>query len=322
MRISFLSRLSELADGNSESPKTMVAFDPLMPIPLLVLYTALSFATLTLCSLSFVAICKTKRTPYATKLLAMSLLTYDFLFLVLSCVSKFFDYNDVYVVYHMSRGFQIAAQTVVGAMAIERLFVLNWPYVYLRVATDSAIRWSCFVLCLFSFIQYYGMRTALCYVRDKALNCGTFSIYFMLVSTLIPSTSFISYIKIYKIIKKSSSILPIRQYKGTVACFLVLINATVTQVVCLTLSVVYFTRNSSGIKDSGLVATLADSGNLLNCIMDPLIYVIWFKETRIELLKLIQRVFPCVKQSLETMQNETLWISEGKVKSESCSLDV
>ena len=303
----------------------MLAFDPLMPIPLVVLYTSISFATLILCSLSLVAISRTKKTPYATKLLSVTLLTYDILFLILSCVCKLFDYSDIYVVSHMARGFQIAAQMVVGAMALERLFVLNWPYVYLRVVTGRVIRCACCVLFLFTFTQFYGIRAVMCYLRNKAINCGlTYSVYFILVSTLIPGISFISYIKIYRIIRNSGRQLQlkqtIRQYKGTIASFLVLINATVTQLLCLAFSLLYFARNSNGIKESGLVATLADWGNLLNCIVDPLIYVIWFRETRMELLKLVQGMCPWVKPKIEMMRNEIYHLPTEENISESCKV--
>ena len=251
---------------------------------------------------------RTKKTPYATKILAICLLCYDCLFLILSSVTKFFSFADLYVIVHICRGCQIAAQIVVGGMAIERLFVLNWPYVYLRIATDRLIRITCVTLQCFSILQYVGVRALICYARNKAVNCGNgYAVYFVLVSFLVPIISFVSYIKIYKILRQKgenqlNTRKHIRQYKGTVASFFVLINSTVTQFTTLGLSVLYFVRTASGTKEDGLVANLADCFNLINCIVDPLIYVVWFKETRMEVLKMIKCICPCVTRTIEKMR--------------------
>lgn len=44
----------------------------------------------------------------------------------------------------------------------------------------------------------------------------------------------------------------------------------------------------------GFYGRVADSSNLVNCIVDPLIYVVWFKETRLEILKMVDKVFPYI----------------------------
>ena len=43
----------------------------------------------------------------------------------------------------------------------------------------------------------------------------------------------------------------------------------------------YFVQTANGTKEDGLVANLADCVNLINCIVDPLIYVVWFRDNRI-----------------------------------------
>ena len=287
----------------------MIQFNPLMPISLVVLYVCLASAILILCVLSAIAMARTKKTPYGAKLLSLGLLTYDILFLLFSPVSKLFDFNDVFFIQHATRGFQIAAQVVVGCMALERLFVLNWPYVYLRLMTERRIKVVCIAAIVFGFLQYAVYRGSVCYARNKALNCGlTLATYLVTVSTMLPAASLISFIKIYKIIRRSEDkhhpMHAIRQYKGTVAAFLVLVNTTVSQVVWLGLSVLYFTRTASGAPVDGFMATLADWSYLINCIVDPTIYVIWFSETRMELMKLVKGVCPWVKPRIEGLRVE------------------
>ena len=280
-----------------------------MPISLVALYSCLASAILILCTLSALALYRTKKTPYGAKLLSLGLLTYDILFLLLSLVTKLFDYNDVYPLWHTARGFQFAAQIIVDCMAFERLFVLNWPYVYLRVMTERRIKIVCTATSIFGFLQLAIFRGTACYARNKALNCGfIWATYLVTISIMLPVASFISFIKIYKIIRRSEEkhrpMHAIRQYKGTVAAFLVLVNTTISQIVWLSLSVLYFTRTASGTAEDGFVATLADWANLVNCIVDPAIYVIWFSETRMELLKIVKGICPCVKTKIEKLRME------------------
>ena len=236
-------------------------------------------------------------------------------------MSRCFDYNDVYPIWHASRGFQIAAQIIVGCMAFERLFVLNWPYVYLRVMTEHRTKVACIVVSIFGFFQFAVVRASICYAWSKPLNCGIgWAAYLVTVVIVVPTVSFMSFVKIYKIIRhKKDQHLTIRQYKGTVAAFLVLINTSVSQIMWLGLSVLYFTRTASGKEEDGFVATVT---YLINCIVDPVIYVIWFRETRMELFKLIKVICPCLKPKIEKLRKDIYQISftpgndyEGRSKS-------
>ena len=287
----------------------MIKFNPLMPVSLVVLYLCLASAILILCSLTAVAVYRTKKTPYGAKLLSLGLLTYDILFLLFGIVTKRFEFNDVYMIWHATRGFKIAAQFVVGCMALEILFVLNWPYVYLRVMTERRIKVACTAVITFGFIHYALIRGTVCYARNMAINCGIdLAAYLLTYCIVIPAISFICFIKIYKVIRNSEdkhrSMHAIRQYKGTVAAFLVLVNTTISQIVYLGLSVLYFTRTANGQVADGFVGTLADWSNFVNCIVDPAIYVIWFSETRMELLKLVKGVCPWVKPRIERLRVE------------------
>ena len=298
--------------NNTSTPASesdMIQFNPLMPVSLVVLYWCLSAVILIFCVVSAVAMKRTKRTPYAAKLLSLGLLTYHILFLIVSPVSKLFDLNDSYIIWHAIRGFQIAAQLVVGCVSLERLFVLNWPYVYLRVMTERRTNLVCSFAIIFAFLQYAVYRGSVCYTRNKALYCGlSLGAYLIPLSALVPVVSFVSFIKIYKIIRKSEDIHrtmhSIRQYKGTVATFLVLVNTTISQVIWVSLSVLYLNRSSNGAEEDGLFATLADWGNLLNCTVDPFIYVMWFNETRMQFFKMFKVICPYVRPKIEQLRVE------------------
>ena len=131
--------------NNASTPtpaSAMIQFNPIMPLNLVVLYWCLSAVILIFCVVSSVAMGRTKKTPHGTKLLSLGLLMYDIMFLILSPCSKLFPFNDVFLIWHATRGFQIAAQIIVGCMSLERLFVFNWPYEYLRLRSHRNIRYT------------------------------------------------------------------------------------------------------------------------------------------------------------------------------------
>ena len=47
---------------------------------------------------------------------------------------------------------------------------------------------------------------------------------------------------------------------------------------------------------------ITDFITLVNCYIDPLIYVIWYKETKLELLKVAQTCLPRLKPKIQKMQ--------------------
>ena len=285
----------------------MVTITPVLPMSLLVLYYAISLMTFILCLILFVAIKRTKKTPYATKLLSMGLLLYDCLFLISSCAGKLFTYEDSYYVQHLSRGFQIAGQTLVLGMGLERLFVLNWPYVYLRVVSSRVIRNVCVVIFLVSFLQYVVIRGLVCYSINRMIYCGkTMSVYFISLCCIFLVISVFSYGKIYRIVRQKESTeghrLSLLQYKGTLTSFVYLINATVTQLVHLGISVFFARRAVTQLNGNGLVLVFVDSAYLVSCIIDPLIYVLVFKATRLEVWKLVAFICPSLKPRIEAMR--------------------
>ena len=174
-------------------------------------------------------------------------------------------------------------------MSCERLFVLNWPYVYLRVATKHRVRLVCGGICILSFLQYVAYRGSICYARNMRRICGLpVPVYYFLLSFILPMASFASYMKIYKIIRNSAIKQPIRQYKGTLVSFLFLVASLL---ILLGLSLYNILCSDRG-DGNRYVAVLADSVGVINCIIDPTIYVVWFKETRFELLKMVERQCP------------------------------
>ena len=282
----------------------MTLINSVVPDNLLVLFYCTSTLTFIFCSVALLAISRTKKTPYSAKLLSMGLLCFDILFLLSASISKMFKPEEIFIMQHLARGFQISAQIVVVSMSFERLFVLNWPYVYLKVATKHRIRLVCGGIFILSFLQYVAYRGSICYARNMSRKCGLpVPVYYFMLSFILPVASFASYMKIYKIIRNSATKQPIRQYKGTLVSFLFLVNSVASLLILLGLSLYNIFRPDRG-KDNRYVPFLADSVGVINCIIDPTIYVVWFKETRFEILKMIDRLCPRVNPVVQKMYVE------------------
>ena len=162
--------------------------------------------------------------PYSSKLLSLGLLFFDILFIILASVDKLFCFEGIEYLRHFDRGFQVASQMIVLFMTLERLFVINWPYVFLRVATMGRIRLVCMGICVLSFLHFVGMRIVIYYNSyiTKTLYCGShLDIYMMVLSFAGLFISFISYFQIYRIISQKGVIqghsFCLTQYKGTMS---------------------------------------------------------------------------------------------------------
>ena len=288
----------------------MYNISPVISFPLFCVHLVLSVIALCLCLLSFVAIVRTKKTPYPTKLFSLGLLIYDCLFIISAFAGKFYAHEENFVFVQLARGFQMAAQFIVLFMSFERLFVFNWPYAFLRIGTRGRIRKVCIAVIMFSFLQYIIFQGIACYSRGKAVVCiPERFIYYFVICTVTPICSILIYIKIFRIIRnRRVGMTDLRQYKGTTASFVFLINSAVTVVTFNSLAIYYVIIRIKGLTFKGQLTNFADIAYLLNCIVDPLIYVIWFKEARMEVLKHFSKICHCLQPTVERMRREVFGV--------------
>ena len=289
----------------------MLTFSPVLPFPILIAYSAASAVALCLHVVSFAAIFQTKKTPYPSKLLSLGLLVYDGLFVVSANVGKLFPHEENFVFRQLSRGFQTAAFLIVVFMSVERLFVLNWPNEFLRVGTRGRIRIVCLTIIILSFLQYILFQGLVCYSRGKIYGCGVELAGYYLILTLAGLTCAISsYIKIFKIIRNGSlgfGMSSLKENRGTYISFVYLVTSVILG--CAYISVtIYFAIMATNGTLTGQEANIWDAVYLVNSIIDPLIYVVWFKEVRMEILGAISKVCPCLKPTVEKMRADVFYI--------------
>ena len=281
---------------------------PPWPILLRPIYITLASVAATMCCVSLFAICRTRKTVYSTKMFSSGLLTFDILFLVCSSISKFMMYEDSFLLQHLVRGFHVSSWIIVGSMAIERLCAINWPYKYLKFATNKRIRTLCLAIFAFSFGQYAVVRSWACYATRTPVHCGMgLKVYLLMIFILMPTISFLAYGKVYKIINRNTERISHRHrmsdFKGTYVSFMYLINMAVSSLIYCGAAVIIFLRFYTDEKD-GKLATFADFVNLLNCLVDPLIYVVGIREARLELLKLTLICSARFKTKIYVMETE------------------
>ena len=98
------------------------------------------------------------------------------------------------------------------------------------------------------------------------------------------------------------------EHKCTLASFLYLLNSACFMGTYLGLSL-YLSFLSANEKTSdGPLGQIADVVYVVNCIIDPLIYGLWLKEVRLEILKIVAVVCPSVTPYTEKMRADVFGI--------------
>ena len=283
----------------------MYDVSPTLPFYLLLIYLLISLVALTLCLMTFIAVYRTKRVPYPTKLLSLGLIAYDCLFIVTAIGGKFVTFEESVTFRLFNRGFQLAAQVIVMFMAIERYFVLNWPYIYMRLGTKRRTRKICIAIIVVSLLQYLLIRLLLCNARGKTTSCSVqLGIYFALNLIIAFVVSVAAYAKIFAVIFKSpTKTASLREYKGTRASFLFLINSTVTLGTYIAIAIYLAVGMPTEDKEQqALVSNLTDFVYVLTCIFDALVYAIWFKEVQMHIVKIFSNICPGLVPVVEKMR--------------------
>ena len=299
-----------------------------LPFYLFLSYLAISAIVLALCLLTLVAVYRTKRVPYPTKLLSMGLIAYDCLFIGTAIGGKFVTFEESVTFRFFTRGFQFAAQVIVMFMAIERYFVLNWPYIYMRLGTKRRTRKLCIAIIVVSLLQYLLIRLLLCNARGKTTSCSVqLGIYFALSLIICFAISIAAYAKIFAVIFKSpTKTASLREYKGTRASFLFLLNSTVTLGTYIAIAIYLAVSVSTDDKEQqALVSNLTDFVYVLTCIFDALVYAIWFKEVQMQIVKIFSYICPRLEPVAEEMRIQAFSIELTvckNVKSDNCDANI
>ena len=248
--------------------------------------------------------------PYASKYLATGLITFDMAYVTCATLHKFITESVIYI--HMNNLCSVLVQltyTTTALMSLERMLVLAFPMRYLQLGSEKRIRfiinavWLTVVV-LFSLLCYFGCwiiyqdmeifyRLELC--RQLRFN------YYILLVAIVQTISLVSYSVVFRIVKKqtqkdnmSLSITSLRKllrmYKSTFMVMKYIVVMTLTSVGYITVTILV---TKFKLARSGRIAI--DTIIMLNCFLDPFLYVFWNTECR-EKCKQVMSKFMCRKE--------------------------
>lgn len=250
------------------------------------------------------------------RFLSSGLIVFDTFAVFSFTVRKFMDNDHWNIGFHVfGVGFCFLSYITVGIMSLERLVVFHSPNFYLRNFVEFRVRRFVSTVWIVSAIVYYFTRYGACYIMfpdatmyDVLGRCNnvSFTLFGLTIMSVIV-ISLLCYAKIFMIIwsetrkseKNSSMSLTstarsIKQYKSTTVVFVYLLAVILT-------GLGYTLVMAQGL-DSKPQRLFTDAVNTFNCLVDPCIYVLWFRECRLEMLKMFSVCLPRLSNNIEKMR--------------------
>lgn len=254
-------------------------------------------------AISLLALGRTRRTPKVSKFLSCGLIFFDLVGIVSFSVRRFIT-DPIFAI--QAQAFSLVwcflSNITVALLSLERFFLFQWPFIYLRnINSGTAKLIASGIWC--SYFSTYNIvlfsRCGRCFkvtvaVREYTEDAKTFVKVTYPVITLV---SFICFSYIFIIIcKKKKDSMPgtaVEAYKSTTAVLVCLLNffmmASLFLVVTLTDT------------DIHIRWLLSEILMTINGIVDTLIYVLWYRECRLEVVKLLACLFPSLRSRSERM---------------------
>ena len=270
--------------------------------------------------LSFIAITvlrRTKRIPKSAKFLATLLLVLDCWFISLTSLNAFngnpFVSSTISVLGTLAG---MLAYTTIAVMAVERVYALHSPMKYIRKCSLATVRMvSCVVLGGVATV-YLTLRYGVCFWQVGSMSlvfgtkdmCSYINTFYLIVLASVVIVSVGSYIRIFIIVKQtvkkvkpsnqrpvSNVFKEIKEFTQTSIVLVYLIAVLVTYVV---FSILIIIGQVNKIEQT----TVSSVGSLLfmcNSLSDSLLYILWFKECQLELLKMISFLGHSIQRKTE-----------------------
>jgi len=237
--------------------------------------------------------------------------------------------STYFIMLHVYVSFQIQVITVcftflaymtIAFMSLERLIIFHSPHFYLRHCSPKTVRRIVCAYWLILSVVYFSVRFGICFlltpnatVQDVTSTCNyiSYSMFFFVIFFSI-TVSTTCYIKIYRIVKAEnvggpsgqyySTARSIHQYRATSIVFLYLLSVIGTSL----LFIVLLLLNKRLSLDE--FRLFNDIINSMNCIIDPCLYVVWFKECRMELFKMMCSCLPSFTGRVEDMRRSVFQV--------------
>lgn len=283
-----------------------------------VIFVIVACVSLSGSSFAITVMRRTKKTPYIARLLSTGLLMFDVMFIILSTSRKFI--TDTVINLNVQSMVTICLQLAVitvGMMAVERYILIMKPFFYIKNFEKKKIKKMILsVWCLEASLCVF-VRYGVCYFHHQTFAVYTvpavcrklLSMYYALMLSIVLIISIVCYVKIgqylltvrkrdrEKTIFSESSSLTIEKFKTTSLAFVYLVVIVLTSVAY---AVIIVLINSDILIHTNLRLAL-EVVSLCNCFFDPFLYVIWFKECRLVILRMILPLCRCLEPKVREM---------------------
>ena len=263
-----------------------------------------AFVVLTVSAISLLAFRRTRNTPMTAKYLSSALIIFDFCTTFCFAIRKFIlDQRFNIIVNFVGIGWSFLAYVNVAIMSLERLVIFQWPNFYLRYVSYSVTKrvsmtiWVLFILC------YLGQFVNCLHQPDyQRILCLAFLAidYIKITFPVVALISIACFAVILAIIRKqtersfqkNSGIL--RHSKPTLAVFVCVLSFIITTSVYICLSLLDI--------DVNIRRHIFDALAMINQFVDTCVYVVWYTETRLELMKMFSFLHPNMSTKVEQMR--------------------
>mgnify|MGYP000309593752 CR=1 FL=1 len=280
-----------------------------------VIIVVISVLILLMNGLCLVALNRTHNTPAVARFLSSALLVFDFITNLLYTVRKTVSDGRINLtVQFLAIGWSFLAYVNIAVMSVERLIVFQWPNFYLRRVTCAICRLIAFTIWVVYIIAWTlesGSCTLLFETETKIRVCFRHVVLRYVVVTF-PLSALIScccLAKILIIIRTQANKLKeggriVRNHKSTIVVMFCCINYVITMVMYVV--IMLFT-----LRDNLKRRILLELLMIVNGLVDISVYVLWYKECRLELLKLLAKLFPGLNRNVEKLRIKVFNIAVG-----------
>lgn len=256
--------------------------------------------------LSLVALSRTRNTPPTARFLSAALLVFDVIPNFIYAVRKFIiHFRYSLAVQFIGVGFSFVAYINIAVMSFERLLIFQWPNFYLRRISFRAFR--TFALCIWGmYLGAWAFGTGHCFfIYDSNFQIGNcvdvvIEKFIFLTCPLSVIVSCGCLAKIAVIIQKQTRKVKakgrtIQNHKSTIVVYLCSLNYVLTTLIYIV--IMFITVN-----DNLLRRILMDALMMFNGLLDTCVYVLWYKECRLELVRMFAKIFPSLNSRVEKMR--------------------
>ena len=298
--------MSNLTTYNGVLLGYSTSLDTLLDIRLRVAVFILSVIVMTFNSICFIALCRTRHTPRSARFLSLALLIFDNLASATFAIRRFVPVARYNLGFQLTAlGFIYLSYVAIALMSVERLVVFQWPNFYLRRVTLGLSRKIAITIWT-SYFTLWTFECTRCYIMVDLANIETLMCFEYLIARYVIATHLcatllsciclmrISLIIVKQTSKTSGKRKTIQTYKSTVIVLLCVLN-TILNTACGFI-LVYTVKNNYDRRAT------TDIQTVINGFLDTCVYVLWYKECRLELMKMFTRWFPSLNKNVEDMR--------------------